>query len=120
MIPTIGLVVCGYVFVRMLELMLGADTRPAVKQCAGLLMLGTVVAAVLLIMQSVQATRAVRDFTGTAGTASEYDASDFDTTTITTVPYDFDTIGTPFVVPTTDSVLVSGTTTRALNRGDTE
>jgi hypothetical protein len=87
MIPTIGLVICGYVLVRMLELMLSADARPAVKQAAGLLMLGTGVAAVVLIMLSLKATRAVYDIPGTPGAASEYDAPGFDTTTITTVPY---------------------------------
>lgn len=90
MIPTIGLVVCGYVFVRMLEVMLSADARPAVKQCVSLMMLGTVVAAVLLIVQGTETRRALDE--GTVGAEPAYK---FATTTMTTVPYGIDTVDPP-------------------------
>ncbi|HEX6371106.1 MAG TPA: hypothetical protein VF006_19465 [Longimicrobium sp.] len=59
----------------MLELTLNAEARPAVKQCAGLLMFGTVVAAVLLIVQSLGTRRALD-----VGAAGEEPAYNFDTT----------------------------------------
>lgn len=48
-IPTIGLVVFGYVLVRMLELALNPQTPTLLKVCASGLMAGTDLAAVVLI-----------------------------------------------------------------------
>lgn len=57
MIPIIGLVICGYVFVRMIELLL--QTRSSLLQvCTALMCVGSMVAAGLIINASVQASKA--------------------------------------------------------------
>jgi hypothetical protein len=59
MIPTIGLVVFGYVLVRMLELASNPEAKAFVRVCAVGMMIGAVVAAILLVSQAVETSRAL-------------------------------------------------------------
>jgi hypothetical protein len=58
MIATIGLVFCAYVVARMLELALDPQGRPFVRQVAGLVLIGAVVGAVLILRGSSEISRA--------------------------------------------------------------